>query len=128
MKPGKIILSIVIFTLVGLLYVHQHVELVKLSYAIDRKECILKDMLDRKERLAYNINNLEAPSRLENVLLAKKVDLVFPKNGQVFKAAMFSPNRIDVSNLRKFDLEKVLNIFGILDFLGLRAEAHARER
>ena len=62
MKLFRTIASVAVITLVALVYVHQQVELVKLSYSIETKEKKLRVMLDRKERLDYNINNLEAPS------------------------------------------------------------------
>ena len=68
MRPFKSLIMISFLTLVALIYVHQQVELLKLSYAIDYKEKKLKDILDRKEVLGYNISNLEDPSRLEGIL------------------------------------------------------------
>ena len=55
-------------TLVALVYVHQQIELIKLSYAIECKEKKLKEILDHNEGLGYNIENLEDPARLEQIL------------------------------------------------------------
>ena len=80
-----IILGIITFT--SLIYVHQQVELVKLSYEIDCKEKKLKEMLDRRGVLRYNVSNLESPSRLEKVLLDRKVSVSYPRKGQVIRLA-----------------------------------------
>lgn len=114
-------------TLTALLYVHQQVELVKLSYSIDCKEKKLEDILDHKQQLEYNINNLEAPSRLEKVLLSKNVNVAFPKKSQVVKVADITSG-IGATSVRAASVEDRGNTFGILEFFGLRTEAQAKER
>lgn len=128
MRPFKTLIMISFMTLVALFYVHQQVELVKLSYAIDKKERALKDILDRKEALGYNISNLEDPSRLEGILLAKKIDISFPKRGQVFKVVKKDIRSIRKESFRKAAVESKGGAFGLLEFLGFKAEAQARER
>lgn len=128
MRLVRSVLPIVIFTLASLMYVHQQVELVKLSYLIEEKEKRLNEVLDRRERLSYNIKNLEAPSRLESVLLAKNIDITFPRKGNVVK--MTRPYVISergASSLRSNGIEKSFNIFGFLDFITPKAEAHQAE-
>ena len=115
-------------TLVALIYVHLQVELVKLSYSIDYKEKKCKTILDRKESLGYNIANLEDPSRLESILLAKKIDISFPKRGQVFKVSKVDSKVKRKESFRAVTVEKKSGGFGILEFLGFKAEAQARER
>ena len=128
LKLFKFIISIAAITLVVLIYVHQQIELVKLSYAIDYKEKSLEHMLDRKEGLGYNIKELEAPSRLERVLLSQKIDVSFPKRGRVIKIASLSANAGSIGPLRTAKTEKMVNIFGILEFFGIAREAQAREK
>lgn len=113
---------IVSATLVALLYVHQQVELVKLSYAIELKEKTLKDVLDHNEGLGYNIDNLEAPSRLEEALLAKKIEVAFPKRGHVVRLAS---SKYSGKDRRPYTLKvsKKHDIFAFLDFLTPKAEA-----
>ena len=122
------ITSIMIITLLALVYVHQQVELVKLSYAIDYKERKLEHMLDQKDALGYNIKELENPSRLEKILLSKNIEITFPKRGNVVN---FSGTPIKVKteeSLRHIGVEKKDGLFRIFEFFGLRAEAQARER
>ena len=112
-------------TLVALVYVHQQVELVKLSYVIGCKEKKLKDMLDRNEGLGYNIENLEDPSRLEQILLAKKIDIAFPRPGNIVRAATANSKRT-AGSIRTIGIEKPFNIFGILEIFSPRAEAQTK--
>ena len=127
MRLFRSIASIAVLTLVALVYVHQQVELVKLSYSIEAKEKKLKDMLDHKERLDYNINNLEDPSRLENILMSKNINVAFPGKYNVVKIAKLT-DRSAEDRLRSSSIDKKFNVFGIADFLSPRAEAQAKER
>ena len=117
-----------IITLVALIYVHQQVELVKLSYSIERKEKRVKDMLDRRESLGYNVNNLEAPYRLEQALLSRNVDIAFPRRANVVKIARLRHNPRNDERIRSSGLERKFNLFGITEFFSPRAEAQAKER
>jgi len=128
MKLFKTLTFISIVTLIALVYVHQQVELVKMSYSICKKEKVIKDMLDRKDCLGYNVYNLEAPSRLEKVLLARNVDVAFPKKSNVIKVAMAANNSGRLEHIRKSAVEGKFNFFGIIDFLSPRAEAQVKER
>ncbi len=127
MRLFRSIASITVLTLVALVYVHQQVELVKLSYSIETKEKKLKDMLDHKERLDYNINNLEDPSRLEKILMSKNIDVGFPGKYNVVKVAKLTTRSAE-DRLRSSGIDKKFNLFGIADFLSPRAEAQAKER
>ena len=114
--------------LVAVFYVHMQVELVKVSYDINCKEKIVNQMLDRQEALGYNIANLEDPSRLEGILSARKVDMTLPNRSQVFKTASVYPGKKRGSAPAKYIVEKRNPLTGIIDFFGLKAEAHAKER
>jgi hypothetical protein len=108
--------------------VHQQVELVKLSYDIESKERIVKDMLDRNGRLGYNIGNLEAPSRLEGALIARKIDVAFPKKGNVVTVARRSSGQRNEMVLRSSGIEKRALAVGLIDFFTQSREAQAREK
>ena len=128
MRLFKYMIILGIVTLTALVYVHQQVELVKLSYTIDCKEKKLKELLDRKGVLRYNISNLESPSRLEKVLLARKISVSYPKNRQVIRLAR-NPSYVPGGQLlRVSGLEERAGIFKLFDFLGGRPEAQAREK
>lgn len=114
-------------TLTALVYVHQQVELVKLSYEIDCKEKKLKEMLDRRGILRYNISNLESPSRMEKVLLARRVSVSYPKKSHVIRLAR-NPSRVPNAPLRVSGLEERAGVFKLFDFLGGGPDIHAREK
>ncbi|MFA6142582.1 MAG: hypothetical protein WC738_04735 [Candidatus Omnitrophota bacterium] len=115
-------------TFMALTYVHQQVELVKLSYSIGKKEMVLKDMLDRKDRLGYNVNDLESPSRLEKTLLSRKVDIAYPKRANIVKMAKLRYSGSREDRIRSIGVEKKFNLFGIPEFLSPRAEAQVKQR
>lgn len=115
-------------TALALLYVHQQVELVKLSYTMDIKERNLEHMLDRKDGLRYNIKSLEGPSRLEKVLLSRKIDIAFPKRGQIVAVGGAPINPRIMEPLKAAGIEKKAIYLRVFEFLGLRAEAQAREK
>ena len=121
MRLFKSIIPISFVTALALLYVHQQVELVKLSYAIEYKEKKVKDMLDRKGGLGYNINNLEAPSRLEDALSARNIDVSIPKRNHVVVVAALQNKTGPGFNTALS--ERRPNILGILNFFSPRAEA-----
>ncbi len=128
MRILRTIMFIAFAMIAALVYVHQQVELVKLSYVIDCKEKKLKDILDRREGLGYNIDNLESPLRLEQVLLSRKIDVAFPRKGNVVTVAKLASGARQEERLRAAGVEKKINLLGFLDFINPRAEAQARER
>lgn len=127
MKMTRPILAIIMIAFFSLLFVHQQVELVKLSYSIESKEKKMKDMLDYKESISYTIKNLESPSRLETILLAKNIDVAFPKASQVVMARKPCAKPARGERLKAAGLERRFDLFGILDFLNPRAEAQAKQ-
>lgn len=128
MRLFRYIISISVFTIAALVYVHQQVELVKLGYEIDCKDRKVKEMLDRRDILRYNISNLESPSRLESALSSKKVVVSYPKRGQVIILSKASSYLSQSPVLGISNLEERTPIFRFFDFLLGRAEAHAREK
>ncbi|MBU0604699.1 MAG: hypothetical protein KKH77_00220, partial [Candidatus Omnitrophica bacterium] len=78
------------------------------------------------EGLGYNIDNLEAPNRLEEALLAKKVEIAFPKRGHVVRLASSKHKRSDG---RPYILKvaKRYDIFAFFDFLTPKAEAQVNQ-
>ena len=117
--------TIGLFTVLALLYVHQHVELVKMSYAIQYNEKRLAKLLDRNERLGYNIDNLENPSRLEGILQSRKIEIAMPKRGQIVQAARSTRgHQVVREEAMAVEPRPTFNLF---ELLSLRAEAQAKE-
>ena len=127
MRAFKTVAFIVFVTVVALIYVHQQIELVKLSYVIGCKEKKLKDILDRNQGLGYNIENLEDPARLEQILLSKNVDIAFPRPNNIVRAAKVKAKVME-DGLRSIGIEKSFNLFGILEIFSPRAEAQTKDR
>jgi len=126
MRFAKSLIPVIIFTVASLAYVHQQVELVKMSYHIEKKEKALNEILDRNDQLSYNIQNLESPARLERILVSKNINITFPRKGHVLKMA--KPVIVyRAQDIRQVGLERKVNIFGFLDFFVSRAEAQAKE-
>lgn len=128
MRLFKYIITIAVVTLTALIYVHQQVELVKLSYTIDCKEKALKTIIDQREILRYNISNLESPSRLEKVLSSRNINVSMPKRDQIIRPVGAVPYINGGKLLGVSGLEERAGIFRLFDFLGGRAEVHAREK
>lgn len=128
MKLTRMLSCVSIVTMLALVYVHQQVELVKLSYSIEHKEKRVRDMLDRREGLEYNIDNLSATSRLERVLISRKIDVALPKRGNVVKMARSLSSVRRNQTLRTSAIERRAGILEIFDLLVPKAEAQAKER
>jgi len=129
MKFFKTIVSLSCITLLALLYVHQQVELVKLSYAIEIRDKKLKDMLDHNESLGYNVGNLESPSHLEQALIARNIDVAFPRRGNVVKVVRLNKAvNSRETYLNAVGSEKRLNLLGLFEFISPAKEAQAKEK
>jgi hypothetical protein len=126
MRAFRVTIMIASVTLVSLLYVRQQIELVKLSYSIQVKEKALKDILDHNEGLGYNIDNLEAPNRLEEALLANRIEVAFPKRGHVVRLASSKRGGVD-RRPYIFRVSKKFDIFAFFDFLTPKAEAQVNQ-
>lgn len=127
MRVLRTVIFMSLVTIVALIYVHQQVELVKLSYAIGQKEKRLRDMLDRNAGLGYNIENLEDPTRLEDILLAKNVEVAYPKPDHVVRAMKATGRRVGGS-IRSVGIEHRFNLFGVLEVFSQKAEAQTGPR
>lgn len=124
MRSFRTVFLIVFVTVVALGYVHQQVELVKLSYVIGAKEKKLKEMLDYTARVGYNIENLEDPSRLEQVLLAKNIEVSMPRPQNVVrlaKAGRCSPRKAAGSAQ-----QGRMSLASLLDLISSKAEAQTK--
>lgn len=126
MKVFKILFSIFVVTVVALAYVHQQVELVKLSYAIDSKEKGVALLLDRKEKLVYNLNRLTSPSSLEKALFAKNSGLAYPDKENVIRVAAASGRR-PAEFMRFAQVPRKGVMHNIIGLLGRGREAQAKE-
>lgn len=123
MRSFKTVLFIVFITLVALIYVHQQVELVKLSYAIGAKEKRLKEILDYNARVGYNIENLEDPSHLEQVLLAKNIEVAMPRPQNVVRLVNVSRRAQRTACVQP---QKRMTLATLIDAISSKAEAQTK--
>jgi len=75
----RFITCISIITFVSLTYVHQQIKLLESSYKIHYGQHELSLLVDQNRHLRYNVNALEAPARLENIMIAQKDEVYMPR-------------------------------------------------
>jgi hypothetical protein len=127
MRVCRILFLICAITIVALFYVHQQVELVKLSYAVESGEKGLSVLLDQREKLVYNLNNLSSPSRLERILVARKVDVEYPAKEQVIRVVTrWEPGSRESLKFARASKRGIVD--NLLELIGMGPEAHAKER
>ena len=85
MRISKFFLIIVMATAVTLGYVHQQIELLKVSYRIEVNEKNMAKLLDRNSFLLYNLIALKSPHNLEQILLAKNMNFELPTLHQLVR-------------------------------------------
>ncbi|MDD5450233.1 MAG: hypothetical protein PHO42_06570 [Candidatus Omnitrophica bacterium] len=120
MKIRKFSIFLVLITCLALLYVHQQVQLLRISYEINFSEKEMSRLLDQNRVLVYNVTRLKSPVYLDNNFLAAKKDYAIPKQWQVIEVAAQKENRrpVAVASLEK-------KTFGIFKIFGKPREAMA---
>lgn len=94
MNLGRFLTVTGVGVIVCLGYIYQQVEMVKVSYQINRGEQVLTQLVDQNKILSYNVNYLKAAPHLEKRLMAKKVKLSMPQVQQVVYLAEVKPNPV----------------------------------
>lgn len=87
MRMRKFSIFLVIITSIALLYVHQQVQLLRISYEINKSEKKISGLLDQNKILIYNVTRLKSPVYLDNKFLSAKKDYAIPKQWQVVEVA-----------------------------------------
>jgi len=126
MKVSKMLLYITGMTVIALFYVHQQVELVKMGYIVSDKEKKSLYLLDQREKLVYNLNNLETPVRLEKRLAATGCKFDFPSKKDVIRVVRTHGKKEISQGIAKAPKSSVFD--NVTDLFGLRAVAQAREK
>ncbi|MBI4115900.1 MAG: hypothetical protein HY447_04925 [Candidatus Omnitrophica bacterium] len=80
---GKVLVGFCIFTSTLLLYVHERVEMLRVSYRIDQKGRLLSQKSEDLSRLTFEVTHLRSPQNLEKRLQELKIPLTRPKEIQV---------------------------------------------
>ena len=121
MKLHRFFSFLLIITVISLLYVQMQVEIVKLAYEGRAKESRLKDLLDDRSLLVYNINNLESANNLGQKFLCSQDDLQFADRSQI--ASLKLPAKGNVSLAQS---SSNTNFF--INLFSLRSQAEATEK
>lgn len=67
----KFAISVLVVTLLSIVYVFQHTRLLEYSYNINSHQKSITLLIDQNRNLRYNIAKLERPSRLEEIVLSR---------------------------------------------------------
>jgi len=126
MKVFRALSCVVACTIVALFYVHQQVEAVKMNYIVRTQEESVLVLLDQREKLVYNLNHLSSPSRLEDVLVAKNVQVRYPGKEQVIRVAAARSASKGPLQLARSSKKGAFD--HILELVGMGREAQAKER
>jgi hypothetical protein len=74
-----------LITVIALIYVQLQVQIYEYAYKGKRREIALKELLDAKSTVMYNINNLESDQNLGTSLLNEDYNLQFAGREQMVK-------------------------------------------
>ena len=110
---GKILFGCSILTVTLLLYVHERVEMLKVSYQIYEKSSELSQKGEEFRRLKFEVSRLRSPQALEKRLEELPLSLTLPKEIKVLKVP--EPLRQQVPNALTVRPPAGRNLF---DFVG----------
>lgn len=83
MRVYKFSVALVFITAVALLYVHQQVQLLKISYKIESNERELVQLLDQNKALMYNVTKLKSPVNLEKQFMTNSKEFNVAQKWQI---------------------------------------------
>ncbi len=82
---GKMIFGVATVTLLLLVYVHEQVSLVRISYLLDSKSDALVRMSEEYRQLKFEVDQLKAPRLLEEKMKNLSLDLTLPQEIHVVR-------------------------------------------
>ncbi|HOX54517.1 MAG: hypothetical protein PHI86_01365 [Candidatus Omnitrophica bacterium] len=129
MRLSRFFVILILVTMISLLYVQMQVAIFQSAYAASDKESQVRDLLDTKTVLVYNINRLESAQNIGNKVLCSKTDLQFTAEDQI--ASLKLPAQLAKSwrvNSSVRQSHPRYNLFAYLFNLGSQAEATERIR
>ncbi|MBM3252011.1 MAG: hypothetical protein FJZ11_04430 [Candidatus Omnitrophica bacterium] len=122
MRLKRFFIFLFMITVISLLYVQMQVEIVKLAYEGRTRESRLKDLLDARSLLVYNINKLESANNLGQKLLCSEKNLQFADRTQI--ASLKLPARADI----KLASSKKRSVNFLANLFSLKSQAEATEK
>lgn len=94
---GKILFTCSIVTAVLLLYVHERVEMLRISYQIQKKSSQLSHEAEEYRRITFEVAQMRSPQNLEKRLEELSLPLTLPKSIQVLRVPPEPPIRHPIS-------------------------------
>jgi len=121
MKTNKFSFLLVIGTISALLYVHQQVQLLTISYEMEQNKRQFVSSLDRQRSLVYNITKLKSPVHLENSFLSANGEFAVSERRKTITVASSNANRDPVILTKR-----TKRASGFLKIFGRPKEAFAK--
>ena len=112
MRVHKFSICLISATLLALLYVHQQIQLVKISYEIESNEKEIVTLLDQHKTLMYNNTKLKSPVDLERNFLADKEEFGISQQWKVVEVMVPKVNKEPVIMAKARNSLAIFNIFG----------------
>jgi hypothetical protein len=112
---GKFLIGFAVVTSALLLYVHEKVEILRVSYRIHEKSRHLSEKAEEFRRMKFEVAQLRSPQNLEKRLGELELPLALPKQIQALRVPATMPAPESTSFLLPSS-HHPLN--GLLDFLG----------
>ena len=84
---GKTLLSISLVSIFLLLYVHEQIALLRISYTLEDKSEKLVRLSEEYRRLKFDLDQLKAPRLLEAKIKEMQLNLTLPNEVRVLKTA-----------------------------------------
>lgn len=109
---GKLLLGFSLLTAALLVYVHERVEVLRVSYRIYEKSSQLAERAEEFRRLKFEVSQLRSPQALEKRLEELSLSLDLPKEIQVLRV----PESVSAVEVRPLPLRPPAH--GFLDFVG----------
>jgi cell division protein FtsL len=88
---GKILFGLAIVTATLLLYVHERVEMIRVSYRIHDKSVQLSERTEEFRHLKFQVTQFRSPQHLEKKMNELELALTLPKQIQVLKVPASKP-------------------------------------
>ena len=119
MKLSKFLLRAVVITVIGVLYVWQQTEIVRLAYGCQKNFTVFQDLLDKNSVLRYNLKRSTSLTRIGNKLLESK-DFNLPQSYRLVRVS--APKAKEGSGAQSSVKRENM----VFRFLGVKREAEAK--
>lgn len=118
MRVSNFIVWLSIILVIGIVYVWQHTEMVKVSYNIREAENSVSLLLDQNGNLVYNVDILESPRNLDMKLADNEIKFEMANDRRVINLSgkrepvyEYAGTQV-VQNIRNF-LSQAIGSFGL---------------